>query len=127
MNWQRFSEWILFGVCVGAFPVLARFFAEFPQHPPWHAFLANGDLFLVSTVLSGAGIGRLLMTSVSGWRIKGIVGFVCVLAFGLATWQYVAFCSAGTPPDATTVWVAGTALVYYGVASLSTALVMGMP
>lgn len=127
MDWQRFWEWLLFGVCVGSFPVLARFFVELPTHPPWAAFIAHGDLFLVTAVLVGAAIGRLLMSSQSNWGIKGPIGFVCVLLFGLATWQYVAFCSAGMPAASVLDWVASTALIFFGVSAITTALAMGMP
>lgn len=127
MDWRRFSEWGLFGVGIGAMPVLARFLVEYPQHPIWFAFLSRGDLFLVASVLCGAAIGRLLMSSQSGWLLKGAIGFVCVFLFGLAVWQYSAFCGQGSPAGSVAQWVATTALVFFGLSAISTSIVMGMP
>ena len=127
MDWRRFWEWLLFSVGVGSFPVLARFFVHLPEHPSWAVFLSNGDLFLVAAVICGASLGRLIMSSQSGWGLKGSVGSVCLLLFGLATWLYVSFCSAGSPPINSMVWVATSELVFFGGSAIITGFVMGMP
>ena len=127
MDWRRFWEWILFGVGVGSVPVLARFFVEYPGRPSWSIFLSHGDLLIVSVVLCGAGIGRLLMSSQSEWGLKGAIGCVCVVLLGLATWQYAAFCSSGPPSVDVAQWVATTALMFLGLSAVSTSIVMGMP
>lgn len=127
MDWARFWEWLLFGAGVGSFPVLARFLVEFPTHPAWKEFLSHGDLFLVTAVLAGAGVGRLIMTSRSGWWRKGPIGFACVIIFGLATWLYAVFCSGGLPAEDVLQWVATTELIFFGFSSIATSVVMGMP
>jgi hypothetical protein len=127
MDWRRFWEWILFGVMVGAFPVLARFLVHLPEHPSWDVFLAAGDLFLISAVVCGAGVGRLIMSSQSSWVAKGPMGAICLLLFGLTTWQYVSYCTLGSQPASPVEWVAMSELVFFGASAIVTGFVMGMP
>ena len=89
-------EWFCFSVGLGMISVAAEFIMGAIEKTvafAWHACLCQGDLLVVSVVLSGAAIGKLIGSSGRGRAFKIGVGFCCFTLGILSAWIFSAVVS----------------------------------
>lgn len=60
---QRLVVWLLFGVALGVTPIIFSVMRDMGPSggPNWHEILQNGDLVLISAILTGGPIGELFL------------------------------------------------------------------
>jgi hypothetical protein len=90
---KRILVWLLFGAFFGLMPIFAVTLKEIfsPSGFNMDELLKNGDLFIVSAVLSAGAIGELLAAASRGmsFYLAVIAGFFCLVTFAGDTIAYV--------------------------------------
>jgi hypothetical protein len=116
---------VLFGVVFGLLPLIAVGFRELmtANQLSLHEILVDGELFVVSAVLSAGALGELLAAAYRGERNLTVVfsGFGCFAMFAANTMGYMLV--GGSSPDmvvAVSAWLFPTTLLASGL-SIGTA------
>jgi hypothetical protein len=120
---ERVLVWLLFGAIFGLMPLFAVGIKEAFSKTGFNMdqLLQNGDLFIVSAVLSAGAIGELIAAAARGanFYLAVITGFFCLAAFAGDTIAYLVAASA-TPSE-----VATASLWFFPLTLLSGGLCVG--
>jgi hypothetical protein len=95
---KRILVWALFGAFFGLMPLFARMLQEIfsPVGFSIDELLMNGELFIVSAVLSAGALGELLAAASKGmgYFVAVLTGFFCLATFAANTIAFVVATSA---------------------------------
>jgi hypothetical protein len=120
---KRIVVWLLFGAIFGLMPLFALALKEVlsPAGFSIDSILKNGDLFIISAVLSAGALGELLAAgSLSGGLAVILSGFFCLACFAGNTIAYV------TAGGATASQIAVVSIWFFPPTLIVSAICVGM-